>query len=240
MVDHALPPPAADDGTDGITKSRPGVEIGQPGASDFYFPLNSLPPAGPVPSMREGRALAADGVGDVGNGDQSQEPWGSRGGWTCFARRRRLRPVGPLPLGQKNALLNDIEDNLTGNHANLLKYLDWSAVILQTSFSAVATALAGFTSSRVPVITLTASATVAGAVIALFKNSGEPQLSMQRNLELTHLKLKVEAVDHTSSDAATSLVTLRQEYEIIDKQTSSAYVGVTSPFSSTTPAVPPA
>ncbi|KAK9366120.1 hypothetical protein V1509DRAFT_307186 [Lipomyces kononenkoae] len=238
MVDHLLAPPAADNGPDGITKPGPGVDNGQQG-SNMYLPMHSLPPTGSVQSRRDVRALAANGEGDVGNGNQSQDPQYRRDGWSCFGRRRR-RPVGPLPQGQKNALLNDIEDNLAGNHPSLLMFLDWSAVILQTSFSAVATAIAGFTSSRLPVITLTALATLTGAIIALFKNSGEPQLSMQRKLELTHLKLKVEAVNATSSDAETTLNSLRKEYENIDKQTSLAYVGVTSPVTSPVSTTPPA
>ncbi|KAK9350275.1 hypothetical protein V1505DRAFT_19847 [Lipomyces doorenjongii] len=180
--------------------------------------------------------------GEIGDIDRQAPPANSAlpSFLSCGSRRRR-RPVGPLPQGQKNALLNDIEDNLGANYPNTLMYLDWAAVLLQTVFSAVATALAGFSASKVTVVGFTASATVAGALIALFKNSGEPQLSKQRKLELDHLRLKVEAVDANISlnNAAalatlqSTLVSLRQEYETIDKQTSSAYVGVTSAPSTT-------
>ncbi|KAK9241678.1 hypothetical protein V1506DRAFT_575020 [Lipomyces tetrasporus] len=151
-------------------------------------------------------------------------------------RRRRRRPVGPLPSGQKNALLNDVEDNLEANHCTLLLFLSWIAVLLQTALSAAATAVAGSSSNQAAIVTLTASATVSGAVVALFKNSAEPQISQQRKLELDHLKLRVEAVDTniTANDNAAlakvlaTLSCLRQAYENIDRQTSSGYIGVMS------------
>ncbi|KAK9388723.1 hypothetical protein V1515DRAFT_532871 [Lipomyces mesembrius] len=162
--------------------------------------------------------------------------------WFSFAGRsgkRRRTPVDPSPQGQKNALLNDIDSNLRGNHYLALLYLSWFAVLTQTACSAVATALVGSKSNNVVIVIFTVSATVSGALVALFKNSGEPQLSLQRKVELDHLKLKVEAVDanisrNNGSSLATVLSTLssmRQEYERIDKQTSSAYVGVMSSIS---------
>ncbi|KAK9244245.1 hypothetical protein V1506DRAFT_542146 [Lipomyces tetrasporus] len=159
-----------------------------------------------------------------------------------WRKKDQKRPVGPLPQGQKNALLNDIEDNLKANRYMVLQYSSWIAVVLQASLSAVATALAGTNADNSAVVTLTASATVAGAVVALFKNTGEPYLSLQRKLELDHLKLRVEAVNTSIAlnDTAalarvlSALSCLREEYEKIDKQTSSAYIGVAKPSQSLT------
>ncbi|KAK9327037.1 hypothetical protein V1520DRAFT_349886 [Lipomyces starkeyi] len=164
--------------------------------------------------------------------------------WFSFPGRhesKRRTPIDPSPQGQKNALLNDIDKNLGGNHYMALLYLSWFAVLTQTACSAVATALVGSKSNNVVIVIFTVSATVSGALVALFKNSGEPQLSLQRKVELDHLKLKVEAVDaNISRNNGPSLATvlstlssLRQEYERIDKQTSSAYVGVMSSISTT-------
>ncbi|KAK9482225.1 hypothetical protein V1527DRAFT_415643 [Lipomyces starkeyi] len=164
--------------------------------------------------------------------------------WFSFPGRRetnRRTPVDPSPQGQKNALLNDIDRNLGGNHYMALLYLSWFAVLTQTACSAVATALVGSKSNNVVIVIFTVSATVSGALVALFKNSGEPQLSLQRKVELDHLKLKVEAVDANISrnngpsldTVLSTLSSLRQDYERIDKQTSSAYVGVMSSISTT-------
>ncbi|KAK9376699.1 uncharacterized protein V1513DRAFT_423641 [Lipomyces chichibuensis] len=177
-----------------------------------------------------------------GHGKKDQRSSSALTNWFFLLERRgtkRRMPVDPSPQGQKNALLNDIDRNLGGNHYMALLYLSWFAVLTQTACSAVATALVGSKSSNVVIGIFTVSATVSGALVALFKNSGEPQLSLQRKVELDHLKLKVEAVDanisrNNGASFATVLSTLscmRQEYERIDKQTSSAYVGVMSSIS---------
>ncbi|KAK9372163.1 uncharacterized protein V1513DRAFT_263252 [Lipomyces chichibuensis] len=198
--------------------------------------MHSLHLAEATSSSRTRRTVGISEDGEIGDFDQQPPPATGLSSLLSCGSTRTRRPVGPLPQGQKNALLNDIEDTLGANYPNALMYLDWAAVILQTIFSAVATALAGFSASKETVVGFTASATVAGALIALFKNSGEPQLSIQRKLELDHLRLKVEAVDANialNNGAAlanlqATLINLRQEYETIDKQTSSAYVGVTA------------
>ncbi|KAK9318823.1 hypothetical protein V1517DRAFT_92696 [Lipomyces orientalis] len=169
------------------------------------------------------------------NGDEERQQRIRSSALLWWRKKEQRRPVGPLPQGQKNALLNDIEDNLKSNRYMVLQYSSWIAVLLQASLSAVATALAGKNTDNSAVVTLTASATVAGAVVALFKNTGEPNLSLQRKLELDHLKLRVEALNTNIplNDTAalarvlSTLSCLREEYEKIDRQTSSAYIGVT-------------
>ncbi|KAK9358398.1 hypothetical protein V1504DRAFT_442165 [Lipomyces starkeyi] len=180
------------------------------------------------------------------HGQKDQHRSSALANWFTFPRRRetnRRTPVDPSQQGQKNALLNDIDRNLGGNHYMALLYLSWFAVLTQTACSAVATALVGSKSNNVVIVIFTVSATVSGALVALFKNSGEPQLSLslQRKVELDHLKLKVEAVDANISrnngpsldTVLSTLSSLRQDYERIDKQTSSAYVGVMSSISTT-------
>ncbi|KAK9357897.1 hypothetical protein V1504DRAFT_332579 [Lipomyces starkeyi] len=225
--------PAADESSAGI------INAGQDTAPN-NLTMRSLHFAEATPSGTR-RTTFVNEDGEIEVIDQQAPPASTLPSLFSCGSRRRRRPVGPLPQGQKNSLLNDIEDNLEANYPKALMYLDWAAVILQTVFSAVATALAGFSASKQAVVVFTASATVVGALIALFKNSGEPQLSMQRKVELDHLKLKVEAVDanialKNAAALATlqaTLINLRQEYVTIDKQTSAAYVGVTSAPSAT-------
>ncbi|KAK9350407.1 hypothetical protein V1505DRAFT_179777 [Lipomyces doorenjongii] len=204
------------------------------------YKTNSYSLARPTSSLN---STTIDGEIDL-KGQQGRCGSSAVANWFSIPGRRGTRrrsPVDPSPQGQKNALLNDIDNNLGGNHYLALLYLSWFAVLTQTACSAVATALVGSKSNNVVVVIFTVSATVSGALVALFKNSGEPQLSLQRKVELDHLKLKVEAVDaNTSRNNGSSLATvlstlssMRQEYERIDKQTSSAYVGVMSSISTT-------